>query len=254
MGDNAHYPSRSTLERSVANAIRFLRAAGTSGTIFRKLQAEGYSAAHHREGWQRVLDASGYVPQHVRSVKGAEEAARGEEEEASLRALRELDALDGPLLVRLDALLGEEHPEQAEFVLFGLQAGESVQAALNVKAVLERLEALASAPEREASRAEDAAALEVLAAFGMDEAWRARMAALLDRAQGPPPEAPLPIEPETLREAQYQVYVWYRRWSRLARLAPLMHGELVRLGLRQLRSGEQGGGEDASALDAADAA
>lgn len=236
-------PSDRTLDRALKQAHDFLGAVGTRPELFRAMSREGYSRAHHVEGWQRVLAASGYTPPDV-----------GEESQtvpASFEAMRELDQQDGPLLTRLDALLTYDHPAQASFILHELNAGSEVEAVLNVKAVLDRLDLLASSPDREATREADHAALETLAGFGMGDAWREQTRALVERAQATPEDAALlpVIDEEELRARKFAVYRWIRRWSKLARIAITNRNHLISLGLAE-RSTAEGDTLDDLDLDA----
>jgi len=77
---------------------------------------------------------------------------------AARAAITEIDAWDEPGFRRVGAALGRLHPEQHAFVFDGLTAARGQGSLVSVTTLLDRLDALDSAPDREATREVDHAA------------------------------------------------------------------------------------------------
>jgi hypothetical protein len=103
--------------------------------------------------------------------------------------------------------------------------------------LLDRLDALEGAPEREATRAADKAALETLAQRGIDAAVRGHLRALVEQAGVAHDPVPAPERPmaEDREQALRALAAWYADWSETARAAIQRRDYLVMLGLASRR-------------------
>jgi hypothetical protein len=236
-------PHDQTLIRAVERSTRFLTSASTSPIVRRALVGLSYTPAEHQEGWHITMHALGYTPP-------TEPPSPTPGRDTALEAITELDALDGPLLRRCDAILTYDHPDQGEFVLHGLTAQSGVSAVSNVKTVTGRITHLRSAPNRDdETLASDLAALDSLSERGMDEAYWTRLEGLVEMAQRLPETAPLPttLTEDELRSRRFEVYKWIRKWSMLANEEITNRNILIQLGLttrRQRASSDDGEGSD----------
>lgn len=235
-----------TLESAPNRALAFLRAIGTSRAIRAAMFARGYSADDHREGWNYLHACAGFV----------EEPEASKEDPTVRAAIEELDAWDEPAFRVVRATLERRFPEQADFVMKGLKAATGAAAVLSVERLLDRLDALASSPERKASRKEDEAALDVLRLRRIDDAKRKRMRALVATAKSViavEQSEPKAIEEEAAarREALNNLYAWYREWTEVARATIQRRDYLIRLGLasRRVSSNNADAAETASDAD-----
>jgi hypothetical protein len=230
--------SRQTLEQTPARALTFLRAVGTSVVLRAKLAEHGYSDAEHERGWVLMQEASGQFegPAPAPSVDDA----------AVQKAIADLDAWDEDGLRIVNASLRARHPAQHAFVMRGLKASTGVQAVLGVGTLLDRLDALESAPERAGTREADHAALATLAARGVGQAERARLRAKVKLAQsfagtrGPAEQA---VFERRVRRGLIEQRQWFEEWADVARSVIKRRDQLIRLGLASRRP-RQGGGDE----------
>lgn len=227
--------ARSTLEATYGRASTFLRGVGTTEAIRARLAAHGYDEQEHERGWSLVHAAAGY------ELRG--EGAKTPTVDAGVsQAIAELDAWDEHGLRLIRAALTRLHPEVLDFVLDGLEPATGIAAVIGVKALLDRLDALQRAPERKATRKEDAAALETLAKRGVDANERARLRALVERAEGyvGPDDGADAKAARKEREAKNlqalkDLRAWYEDWAEMARLLISRRDHLIRLGLAKRR-------------------
>lgn len=119
-------------------------------------------------------------------------------------------------------------------------------AVLVVARLLERVDALESNPEREATREADQAALATLAQRGLTPAVREHLRQLVETAQLPARTEPAAPQDETAEmgreEALVRLHAWFEEWSEVARVVVKRRDLLIRLGLarrRQASSGEE---------------
>ncbi len=231
-----HDVSRETLETVPTRSLAFLRAVGTTRPIRAALLGRGYSAEDHQEGWRYLHACAGF----------SEDSGEMDAEEPTVRdAIAELDGWDESGFRIVRATLERRFPDQAEFVLKGLKPATGAAAVLSVERLLERLDALESAPERKDSRKEDLAALEVLAKRGIDEAKRKRLRELVTTAKSVAPivqvDPKIAEQEEAARlEALSNLYAWYREWTEVARATIKRRDHLIRLGLASRRTGGEG--------------
>jgi hypothetical protein len=223
--------SRSTLEAVPERALAFLRGVGLSVGIRRALFARGYTRDDHAEGWKLLHEASGFG-----------DAGEEIEDQAVREAAVEIDAWDEGAIRIIQASLERRFPEQAAFVLQGIRPATGAAAILGVERLLDRLDALEANNEREGSRKEDRAALDLLAKRGIDAKERARLRALVDKAQHvgdvPPPDPEdLEVAERKRTDVATRLYAWHREWSEIARVAIRRRDQLIRLGLAYRRTG-----------------
>lgn len=231
-------PSRQTLEDMPERALRFLSGAGRNLAIFSVLAKYGYDQAEHSEGW-RLLKASSEAS-HVTKAEGANPVEAREATDA-------LDQWDEPWFRIASSALARRFPEQERFVFNNdLSPAAGAGAVLAVSTFLDRLDALESSPDREATREADHAAVALLAERGITSAERQRLRELVAAAQTVP-NVPSPdelaraeaaaaaAEEEQLRQLR-QLYLWHREWSTIAREAISRRDYLIQLGLASRRS------------------
>jgi hypothetical protein len=232
-----HDVSRDTLETVPQRALTFLRAVGTSRSIRAALLSRGYSSDDHYEGWKYLHACAGFS-EDASDMDDAEEPVVRD-------AIAELDGWDESGLRIVRATLERRFPDQAEFVLKGLKPATGAAAVLSVERLLERLDALESAPERKDSRKQDLAALEVLGKRGIDEAKRKRLRELVATAKSVTPivqvDPKIAEQEEATRlEALSNLYAWYREWAEVARATIKRRDHLIRLGLASRRAPGEG--------------
>ncbi len=105
---------------------------------------------------------------------------------------------------------------------------------VSVSTLLDRLDALENAPEREATRAADRAALETLRKRGITPAERARLretVALAQRATTPVVPLPEPEQQKHRIETLRELRAWYIDWSSTARSVIRRRDHLILMGL-----------------------
>jgi hypothetical protein len=227
---------QSALIATVMRAVQFLRGVMVYLFIRSVLQRFGYTLAVQREGWDLVMRATGMkdLPQDGKDPRAVE-------------AILEIDGRDEDLFRVVRASVIHRHPAQAAFLLDGIGPGEGIESVLNMRHLLDRLDALESAPEREATRAEDHAALATLSSRAITKELRTELRTLVDTAQSP--DGPAPSAEELARlaadrqKALIQLRVWYEEWSEIARVAIKRRSHLQALGLAS-RGGRKGAAED----------
>ena len=236
--------SLAVLEGTVPRALQFLRAAATHEGIHGALRAAGYSKAEHDAAWEMLHRVSGYK----KPLPGAPSADKEQVRQAILR----LDSLNEVTLERIDAPLKRLHPEQHAFVFDGLAAAQGAGSVLTVGRLCDRLDALEGAPEREATRAADQAALATLAGRGITSAFRAELRGLVQVASSfsenaPPPPVAFPDEQQlgdlkALRQ-------WYVDWSQTAKAVVVRRDWLIRLGLAKRKKSARGEQPEAAVVN-----
>lgn len=242
--------SDDTLERLSERAFTFLSAVSNVPAVREKLAARGYTAAVHQQGWALVDEVSGRV-----SVAPAAPVERDEKVD---EALDEVDAWDETNLAVARAALQHRFTVQYDYLFANnLQAVRGRGAVLAVMTFLRRLDDLEKSPARAATRAQDHAALELLAQRGITAKERAHMATLVARVQqGVAAAAPVaqtddaqaskrkgkaaevttpPTSTTPTRLKKVELYVWFSEWSGVARAVIKQRKLLIRLGLASPR-------------------
>jgi hypothetical protein len=217
--------SRETLESTPMRCLQFLKAVGTSAAIRGALATRGYAQDEHLEGWGLLHAASGFQ-QTTTPV-----------EDTSVRdAIQLLDAWDEDGFRIIAVSLRHRFPEQAAFLLDGVSASTGAAAVLGVKRLLDRLDALENAPDRQSCREADHAALNLLAKRGIDERERSRLRLLVTKAESAP-DVSLPNAADVARaDASYlrklvALRAWYEEWAAIAKVAVKRRDYLIRMGL-----------------------
>jgi len=214
-------PGQQTLDETPTRVFKFLIGLAQSVPARAALTAKGFTQAEHDYAWSR-LKALGTLP-------GLPAALDGEVRSAVV----ELDGWDGPNFEAIESTLLRQFPAQAAFVFEGLTAAEGAQAVLGVEKLLSRLDALETGQGRANTREDDQRALAVLADRGYPKAERERLQTLVNVAKTIKP-AP-PVNDETTRTLQLELYRWLSEWSAHARNAPLGRSTLIALGLAERR-------------------
>lgn len=215
--------SRATLEATVGKASQFLFAVGRGPTILNALRKVGYTQKLHQEGWALVNAAS---------RKDIDESATDRRVDDALQILDDWD--ESGIAITRAALT--QFPEIRDRVLQGIQPIAGPGAALNVEAILARLE-----DEKDTARGK--AALKRLAESGIDAAAREELGRLVAIAKGSKSfDKAIATEEEDDR-ALLALRDWYYEWSEIARQVVKRREHLIRLGLAERRAGEPKDGE-----------
>lgn len=226
-------PSRQVLEELPARALKLLSALSKSSLIYGLLAARGYTEADHQEGWELLLQVTGF----------RRAPATAAESTAARDAAVEIDAWDEPNFRLIRAALDRRHPEQSLFVFEGLSASTGANAVVGVATLLERLDALETGPARQSTRKDDHAALATLSQRGITAVERARLRALVTTATAaakPEEEASDAAGDPASTEALLKLHGWYGEWSEVARAVVKRRDHLIRLGLAKRKKAAKG--------------
>lgn len=226
-------PSRQVLEEIPTRSLKFLSALSKSSIIHAALAARGYTEPDHQEGWELLLQVTGFRRPAVAVAEST--AARD--------AAVEIDAWDEPNFRLIRAALDRRHPEQSLFVFEGLTASTGAGAVLGVATLLDRLDALEKSPERKATRKADQAALDTLTKRGIPTAERARLRALVTTAMTAAKaeeDASDAADDGVPNEALLKLHAWYGEWSEVARAVIKRRDHLIRLGLAKRKKTARG--------------
>lgn len=217
-------PSRQTLDEVPNRVFTFVMAVAVNPAIAAALATRGYNDQEHEYAWTRVSKLVALPP----AAAGTPDIDRAVRE-----AMAELDAWDEPHFACIKAVLKRRHRAQHDFVFKNLEPRQGDEAVLSVSTLLDRLDALESAPERQATRQADEAALATLAARGYTKAERERLRALVNLAQG----LVIPAAPSTAERERivHELYDWLIDWSTTARTVITRRDYLIRLGLAKRR-------------------
>ena len=226
--------TRETLEATVPRALTLIRAVGTELPIRALMATCGYDAAVHQEGWDLIHATSGYTP--GKPLPTTDVAVRD--------ALASLDKQDEDIFRIVGASLRRHHPTQAAFVLAGLGPSTGPAAAVGIKTLLSRLDALESGPDRAATRAADHAALATLAKRGIHAQRRAGLAAQVATAQSVSDALDGDGGAQSAADTAYEQSLialrsWYEEWSDIARSTITRKDHLIRMGLAKRKSPEK---------------
>ena len=220
------------LEEIPSKVLPFLRALATKVEIRATLAGCGYTEEEQTHAWKLLLAASGYVPTPMPTT----------DDERARAAIAEIDGWDEAGFTRIHAALARLHPEQDDFVFTGIEAGEGASSVVSVATLLDRLDALENAPEREVTRSADRAVLETVRKRGITSAERARLREQIALAQRVvTPVVPLP-EPELLEQRVQtlrELRAWYGDWSSTARSVIRRRDHLILMGLGKRSSSKR---------------
>ncbi len=220
--------ARAALEATPTRAAQLLHAITMSLTIRTLLARHGYGPEDHKEGIELLREC--VAPEDIVWPGGFDIAVQD--------AVVELDAWDEKGFRIVEASLTHKFPEQARFVLSGLEPSEGPSAVTGVKHLLDRLDDLESSAERKRTRREDQAALEALAKRGITKEERSRLRALVASASpatdpSAPRSGPHPVDHETRLLA---LRAWYEEWASMARAALTREDHLSRMGISRGRT------------------
>lgn len=216
-------PSMSTLERTFDRMPRFLRAIAFYPVIAGALAQRGLTREVIQDGWDRFFRAMG-IEQLPPIIGGANPVAD---------ATNELDGWDEDGFRLIGSALKNGFPDQYGYVMNGVHATTGTAAVVGVRRVLERLDDLQGAPDREATREQDHAALAKVALRGIDAAERARLWALVRTAQGaaPSPSDDANVIARARYNALVELHAWFEEWAEVARAVIKKRVHLIALGL-----------------------
>jgi hypothetical protein len=223
----AEQPSRQVLDGIAARVLTFLIAVGKYFPIRAALTTRGYTEAHHELAWgylkKLAVFPAGSVPILDKTVRDA---------------VVEVDAWDEPNFAVIRAVLENHHPEVVDFLFDNLNAKQGPEAVVGVSTLLDRMDALESAPERKGTRKSDHAALETLAARGYTKEERVRLRGLVKTAQTLIVTKPIS---DVEREATLQtLYAWHNEWSTIARMVLTRRDHQIAVGIAKRRKAKKG--------------
>ena len=219
-------PSMTVLQETPMRSLRFLASISKYPAIREGLAARGYSEEDHNEGWTLFLTVSGYRQAPPAATRN----------QAVVAGVAELDAWVEPNVRIVRATLERRYPEQASFVLAGLENGSGAAAVVTVVTLLDRLDLLQSSPQREATREADHAALAMLTRRGLGPDERTRLRTLTAVVLSPEPAAPAAVSPLDYEQALRRLHAWYAEWSEVARAVITRRDHLIGLGLARRRN------------------
>ncbi|MCU0687899.1 MAG: hypothetical protein MUF34_37585 [Polyangiaceae bacterium] len=116
------------------------------------------------------------------------------------------------------------------------------------EAMNDRLDALASSPDRQPTREADRAALATLEARGLGAAERERLRGLVQRAESTPAVDPADAAGDEAAQKKYLADLsalrgWFVEWAKTARVAVKRKDYLIRLGLAKRKASAKAGGD-----------
>ena len=208
---------RGTVQETVARALLFVAAAGTSKSIRSALAGRGYADEIHDRFWE--------VLHQVCQFRGA--ADLGGLGKDAVRQVGEVDK-DTYRLGR--AALKTTFQEQHDFVFEGIEAAPGIGAVVNMRMFLDRVDELESGKDRKATRKADHAGLAKMAARGITPEERQCLRGLLVLAQRALNSGAGEVEPS--EPAAYQeLRAMVEEWSEVARVVITRRADLIQLGL-----------------------
>lgn len=225
--------SLAVLQETPIRSLKMLTAIASVPAIRAAMSTRGYMDAEQDEGFALMLKASGY--KRTAALPNSDPKVRA--------ALVEIDAWDETNFRIARAALARKHQPQCDFVFNGLEASSGVESLAGVALFCERVDALENSPERKATRREDKAALETLAARGITPEERARVKELIKIASSAPAVDPEPAKTRADAEAERlqalrELRAWYDEWSEVARAVVKRRDHLIQMGLAK-RKGEK---------------
>jgi hypothetical protein len=251
--------SESVLGRMVTRSFRFLVGLARSPRLMATMRSRGFTPEVQAQGWALIDTISG---------RGATPAAApGESDESVERAIEGIDVWVTTNVPILKATLRHRFPEQYAFLFTDdVTVAHGNDAVRTAATLVARFEAMTSAPEREATRADDAAALALIATRGITVADRTRLATRVRLVQhvGAATKASgdgVPsVAPPAKDDPRVDLYVWFTEWSEIGRVVIARRADLIKLGLASPRraraaDGEEGdeeGSDDEDVIDAKD--
>jgi len=198
----------------MSRALNLLSGIARFPEIAGALSGYGYSQEEHALGWALIAEAGGknlmVIPHEV-----TPNVVRD--------AIAMIDGWDESTFRLASKALLRGHPAQHAFVFEGLKPDTGLGSVLAVQTFLERLTALESSVEREATREADTAALATLASRGINREERERMGELVRLAQSIPTgggasaEEAAATREEQRKAALIELHFWWDDWAEVAR-------------------------------------
>jgi hypothetical protein len=234
----AELPSRQVLDGVPTRVLTFLLGVGKYSAIRTALAGRGYSEALHELAWSHLKKLAVYPAGNTPTL-----------DKPVRDAVLEIDAWDEPNFAVIRAVLENHHPEVVDFLFENLTAKQGPEAVFGVSTLLDRLDALDTAPERKSTRKGDHAALETLAARGYTKEERDRLRGLVKLTQTV--VVTKPISDEEREKTLGRLYAWYNEWSTIARLALTRRDHQIAVGIAKRRKAKKGEGSAAAGAPAA---
>ena len=226
-----------TLERATTDATTFICALGAVPEIRTIMAAAGMTDDDVEEGRSLLLAALA-VPK-IAKTEVDTPAAKAQRE-----AVAALDNWDEPNFKKIKSSLERHFPDVSEYVFDKLSASRGSASVKGVATLLARLDTLESGkdPARQATRAQDQAAVEYLAKRSYTKQERQRLHALVNTALGATPpldEAP-PDDAQSMRRAKLlALKLWLNEWTATAHADIKKKSYLIRLRLATRRSPQE---------------
>lgn len=223
--------SLEVLEDTPERALRLVRGIGTNKTIRAIMQSRGMTEPVFAQFWELIQVTAGKKP-----------AGRvGERDDRIAHAIEVLDQRDAEILELIRLTCERRWPDIAEFLLQGLKPATDMEAVLNIRTILLRLDALKNSPEREATRKQDHEALALLAKRGLSDQVQAGLRELLEIAVSSPETQPMNPEAEAAADEAYvralgEVKIWFDEWAGIAKLVVKRRDHLISLGLARRKA------------------
>lgn len=223
--------TQETLEATPERVTKLLTGIGALPTVRTLMGEAAMTDADIDEG--RVLLLACLAAPRPKSSTDTVDAA------AVRSAVAELDEWDEPAFERYEATLRRRHPSVCDYVFHNLKASTGAEAVKGVATFLSRLDAIEqhTDPERQdpAVKADDEAAIELLAKRKLDAAERTRLKGRVQVALGPTSILPAATTAQGLLEQRNTALValraWYDEWASTAKTVIKKRGHLIRLGL-----------------------
>ena len=232
--------SRVKINRMLVRGQKVLHVLSRNSAIRRIAAQAGYTEEEHKLGWALWLYLVGY-----QQAAASPPPPPNPEYETAVAALNQWD---GPYFERTRAALQRLHPSQNEFIFNNnLRAGTGVDSIGAVNTYVERVITLREGtdPSREATRAEDKAAVDTLVARNIfSSEIEAYLQGLLAKATTGAAAAPEPEPIPDNDDAEYQAKAaefdaWLVDWRRTLRSTISRRDYLIQLGLVSRRKAKE---------------
>ena len=155
----------------------------------------------------------------------------------------ELEQWDEPNFEIIDVSLSIMFPEQRDYLFEGLSPQQGPAAVNSIRQLLRRVEILESGsdPNREATRAEDKAAIKELETTQiLTKATRKHLAALIEIVETPSEDDVKHVERYNKQQAYHEdalkrLGLWIKKWRTIAKRTITRRSDLISLGLAERR-------------------
>ncbi len=201
--------SKSTDEEKIQHVMKFLTSF-LRRDVAALMSLRGFTGQERQLGFEKVDQAAG---RHW-AIEDAPIGTTGPEK--SLVAA--IDSFENIWFDVVDATLGYEYPKVHAKVLKNLKKTSGAMVVLNVKTLLERVEALQGSDD-----ADEQAAFALLEQRGLDLPKRSYAKGLIAEVyssmpkEGEAPAGPTEKERQALRAAVDDMWAWYTGWAKIAR-------------------------------------